>query len=303
MNKDSFSEEKGIFTYFISAGNVDLHFMNYLSENSPDMSKLSRTFHTHAFTEIFCCPDEDYSVYVDNYQVTLKQGDFLIIPSGCSHIKDPDTDASWKSMLITFEKRREKGGADFYGEMRELFGNGKLLLIKGDKKLCESFEKISNVREKELSPATFLEITSFFVKLFSAKHELIGSYKQTDVLNIKEAFDFERLFAIVNHNNKSKLTLTEAAKIMCVSERQLTRYCRKFFGKSYYGIALDTQLKTAAYYLTYTDKSIEEIAEVINMNTTFTRNFTKLYNVTPSEYRKNTAVTNKPKPSPLAISK
>ena len=89
---------------------------------------------------------------------------------------------------------------------------------------------------------------------------------------------------------------------MCVSERQLTRYCQKFFGKSYYGIALDAQLKTAAYYLTYTNKSIEGIAEIINMNTTFTRNFTKVYKMTPSQYRKNTVVSNKPESSPLAIS-
>ena len=289
-------------THFVNAGNMDLHLMNYVGENNLASSKLSRTFHTHAFVEIFCCPEKSYSVYVDNYQVTLKQGDFLIIPSGCSHIKDPDTEAGWYSMLIAFEKRHEPDAVDLYSEMKELFGNGKLLLVKGNEKLCESFEKISNVCERELSPSMFLEIVSFFVNLFSAKRELIGSYKRAYELTIKEAFDFERLFAIVNRNNQSKITLSEAAKIMCVSERQLTRYCRKFFGKSYYGIALDIQLKTAAYYLTYTDKSIEEIAEVINMNTMFTRNFTKVYNMTPSQYRKNSFANVKENSAPLAIS-
>ena len=286
MGKKLFFEDTGFISYFVNAGNVDVYIMNYAGTNNPDRAKLSRTFHTHAFAEIFYCPKESYSVYVDNYKVTLGAGEFLIVPSGCSHIKDPDTDAKWCSSLILTSKRQEPDGADFYSEMKELFSSGKLWLVKGNRELCERFDRIGNLREPELLPKDFAEIISVLAGLFSAERELKGSFNIPKALSIKEAYDFERLFAIVSQNNLNRLAMSDAAKAMCVSERQLARYCGKFFGKNYREITFDIQLKTAAYYLVHTDKSIEEIAELINMNTTFTRNFTRAYEMTPLRYRK-----------------
>ena len=173
-----------------------------------------------------------------------------------------------------------------YSPINELLGSGKMWLIRGNGELAEYFGEVSGISEKELTPKQFLCAVNFFVKLTLSKRELEGEFASALNFSIKDAIDFERLSAVVSRFKQSRLTLSRAAKSMYVSERQFSRYCLKFYGKNYYDITLDIQMKTAAYYLTHTDKSIEEIAGLINMNTTFARNFNKVFGVTPSQYRR-----------------
>ena len=287
MNRDGSIEESGLATYLVGVGNADIYVMNdAVNGNAVIDPKLSRAFHTHACTEVFFCPDKSYSVFVEDYRITLNKNDFLIIPSGCSHIKDPDTEAQWSAVLVLLTKRQTAEGADMFTPLNELFGNGKLWLVKGNNELAEDFVKVSKIAEKKLSPTQLLDVVKLFVQLSLSKKECKGEFESNSDFSIKDAIDFERLTAVVSRFKQSKLTLSQAAKSMYISERQFSRYCLKFYGKNYYDIALDTQLKTAAYYLTHTDKSIEEIAGLINMNTTFARNFNKVYGVTPTQYRK-----------------
>ena len=286
MNKDGLFEGSGFATHLVGIGNADVYIMNYLENENTVDPKLSRAFHTHACTEIFFCPCESYSVFIDDYKITLNKNDFLIIPSGCSHIKDPDVSAPWGAMLVFSAKRQVSEGTDMFTPLNELFGNGKIWLIRGDNELAEAFSAISCIAEKELSPSQLLDAVKLFVKLTLSKRKLMGEYEAGSNFSIKDAIDFERLSAVVSRFKQSRQTLSQAAKSMYVSERQFSRYCLKFFGKNYYDITLDIQLKTAAYYLTHTDKSIEEIAGLINMNTTFARNFNKVYGVSPTQYRK-----------------
>ena len=286
MSRDGVFDNLGFATHLIGVGNADVYFMNYIREANSDASKLSRAFHVHACAEIFCCSAESYNVFVNDYKITLNKNDFLIIPGGCSHIKAPDTLAPWDSMLVLLTKRQATDGASLFAPLKELFIDGKLWVIRGDTELVRCFEEVSRFDDSELTPTQFLSAVTFLVRLTEAKRELKDKNEFTLNYSIKDTIDFERLSAVVSQMNKNKLTLSQAAKRMFVSERQLSRYCLKFYGKNYYDITLDIQMRTAAYYLTQTDKRIGEIAELVNMNTTLVRNFNRVYGMTPSQYRK-----------------
>lgn len=89
-------------------------------------------------------------------------------------------------------------------------------------------------------------------------------------------------------NAASPLTLKMLADHLGITTNYCSRYIKEKTGMTFVSYLNRLRLNRAEYYLTYTDRSITEIADRCGFNSiqTFNRVFKNMLGVTPKEYRK-----------------
>lgn len=272
-----------LISYSVSVENADINIMYYGMKNNYKAEKSNRQFHTHACAEILCCYTGSFKVSLDTDVVTLNAGDFIIIPNSCSHLKDIAPNTPWTSILISCQKNKKVCSFDFYSALKPILSDGNAWLVKNSPEMCRKLFLMTELCAKTIDTNNYFDIISFFADIVKFPKELFK------VFPAKNHIDFENVLIVEKLNQlilSKKISLADAARLMFVSERQISRYCSKYFGKSFSKMSIDAAMRSAAYYLIHSDKSIEDIADMLNMNTTFASQFTKFHSLTPSKYRK-----------------
>jgi len=100
--------------------------------------------------------------------------------------------------------------------------------------------------------------------------------------DVRDAMDY------INSSTDKKLTVSELARSMHLSEKHFRILFERFVGMSPKQYITKAKMEKAIFYLRNTTLSIEEIAEKLSYSTTthFINTFSKLYNVTPLNFRK-----------------
>ena len=275
-----------LISYSVSIENADINIMYYSNKNDFKSAKAQRLFHTHACTDIIACCVVSFKVSVDSDVITLNAGDFVIIPDRRSHIKDEALNVPWISIHISCRKNERASSFDFYSFLKPIFNDGNAWLIKNAGKMCRKLFLMTELCEKTINTDNYFDIISFFADIIKSKKELLKAFPANKYIDFNDILIVENLNLLTSSGKKNKISLTDAARLLYVSERQLTRYCYKYFGKSFSKMSNDAAMRSAAYYLVYSDKRIEDIADMLNMSTTFTSRFTKFYSLPPAKYRK-----------------
>lgn len=114
------------------------------------------------------------------------------------------------------------------------------------------------------------------------------------VANLK--YDTDRLDSIIlymHENHRQQILLSEVAALVSMSESSLTRFLKKWTGKTFVDNLNDIRIAEAVNRLRETSDSISEICYKCGFNniSNFNRIFKKRKGITPSEYREHYART------------
>jgi YesN/AraC family two-component response regulator len=101
----------------------------------------------------------------------------------------------------------------------------------------------------------------------------------------------ERIKDYVRRNPGKKITLTDAAEMVCLSPKYLSRVFQERTSTGFNEFSLSLKIGNALHYLEKTDDTVEQIAEKLGYlnSESFIRLFKKSQGATPAEYRKGRA--------------
>ena len=200
---------------------------------------------------------------------------------------------------------------------KEIFKKSFAELLKADAPLTAFFRQTLFHSSKEylffMLPPT-LEIRQIIGQLFQefVHYDTYSDYISTHCLNILFAKIIRNTTITYNYYNNRhtypssisvpyilkymeehflNLTLEDLASHLNYDRSYLSKLIHKYTGKTYTEIITGYRHEKALYYLDYSNKKINEIAELTGYNSTdhFTRSFKKTVGCSPREYRKRSA--------------
>jgi YesN/AraC family two-component response regulator len=148
--------------------------------------------------------------------------------------------------------------------------------------------KADDYIEKPIVPRAALEIVSKHVEAKSKMQ--YGSGIDGKIERIKD---------YIRRNSDKKITLKDAADLVCLCPKYLSRIFQERTNTGFNEYALSLKIENARGYLENSDYSIEQIAEKLGYQNSesFIRLFKRTQRLTPAAYRKQ-RVRQKSKPAP-----
>lgn len=249
--------------------------------------------HSHSFFEmIYCisCDNIQYIIGTDRYR--LQRGDIIWVPPGVSHC--PLFPAGMKKpyerivLWVNAERMME-----FFGRWPELnlqqnlSRRHTLLRTVGmaqERELREAFQRGCRESEKRL-PGWEAALYSNTNLLLTLLIRAISGVEEQPLREKTELLD--ELLAFVSEHLQERITVSDTARKLHISESTVTHLCSKRLGLSFHRYVTQQRLNRARQLMMeYEDLgSVAEKAGFCDY-TAFFRAFKQEYGLSPSEYRK-----------------
>lgn len=222
-----------------------------------------------------------YQINGKRYEVSQNQ--FFIIPANVAHCYGSNNDSPWSIYWL-----------HFIGEMSEFFRKGFYeptdIIIDASKKKIEHqlylFDEIYNTLDEGFTHDNIMyTITSLFHFLGLMKYN--GEYTEHERSGKIDCSDIAISF--MHDNIGRKLTLEEIAKEVKLSVSHFSKIFMKRTGHSPLQYLNLLRIKKACYYLNTTTLKINQISPLVGIDDSFyfSRMFTKIMGMSPSQYREN----------------
>ena len=253
----------------------------YISHHSPMFNGLE---HTHDFFEMVYVARGRVTDRIDGNDIHLKKGDICIHNPSAKHmIVSCGSEDLLLNILISRETFqgfiyhnifRDKGLEGFFGEILQDSGSPNYIDFHDSDDQTEALvgmllEEYFNPEKSELMLNATLLI--LFGNLLRRYHE-----------NKKSDEVFEYLNA-----HLADVTLESAAAHFRYHPKYFSVLLKKRTGKSFKKLIVELRLRRAAYYLKYTDMTVEDIAYGVGYNdpSSFYSAFRHRYGITPKAWR------------------
>jgi len=206
---------------------------------------------------------------------------FYIVGSFITHGQVPDKVKGMEKYSIYFTIDTSMASL----ELQELLRGPAAVFM--DKYDCASiFERIldefstKNIGYKQLI-VSYLE--ELLIKIVRAHSMLSRENRDQDSVS-NTHFELEKIFL----NEFKTITLTDMAHRLSFSERELQKYFKKNYSKTFNELKLEARMQYAANQLIFTDKPISVISNDTGYSSTehFSYAFKQYHDLTPLKYRK-----------------
>ncbi|MCR5705851.1 MAG: AraC family transcriptional regulator [Acholeplasmatales bacterium] len=206
---------------------------------------------------------------------------FYIVGSFITHGQVPDKVKGMEKYSIYFTIDTSMASL----ELQELLRGPAAVFM--DKYDCASiFERIldefstKNIGYKQLI-VSYLE--ELLIKIVRAHSMLSRENRNQDSVS-NTHFELEKIFL----NEFKTITLTDMAHRLSFSERELQKYFKKNYSKTFNELKLEARMQYAANQLIFTDKPISVISNDTGYSSTehFSYAFKQYHDLTPLKYRK-----------------
>ena len=167
-----------------------------------------------------------------------------------------------------------------------LLDSNRVIKITGDLKAVINNKILSTVSlEKEQLIITFLEILSL---IYQADKTYINEQQYQLLLNENEGGRLNEVLAYTFKQVKQEITIEQVAKIAYLSRSQFSSFFKLHTGKTYIQFLNELRIENACILLRNGNFTIEQICYEVGFQnvSNFVRQFKKVKNVTPSNYRK-----------------
>ncbi len=286
MELNVFKENEKSLT--VENANIKLFFQTQYSSVQEEGLPLHKQLHTHSYAEIFACISGQLIIKTKDNEYVLTKGSIAIVPIEVEHFKSPEICCSteWAKIGLICRRVQCECLHDLYHSLIDVLGCNCVTVHKSQSKLCGYIKECCDKKsEEELS--SILNFLSEFIKL--PKHQQIG--KNISDKNNRNAKNIDRLLkldSIINTNFDKSFSSREIARLLHVSQRQLSRIVAENYSLSLRQMILKKQLDIVAELLVTTRESVGDIAASVGFrnNNTFHREFKKKFGVTPIAYRK-----------------
>ncbi len=157
-------------------------------------------------------------------------------------------------------------------------------------------EEVSMALKPRLLKVSKMQGMDYFMELFSILYDLAISRNQRllSTLTVQpKAYEssakIQVLYDFVQQNYAKKITLTEAAALVNMSNVSFNRFIKRRTGKTFIDYLNEVRIGYASKFLIEKDLGISEIAFLCGFNSiaNFNRVFKKNKHLTPTEYRRD----------------
>lgn len=272
----------------------ELEMSSSFADSHRDISRESGLFrpHSHSFFElIYCinCDDMQYLLGAERYK--LQRGDVIWIPPGVSHcpLFPSSMKAPYERIVLWVNAERM---LEFLSRWPELDQQQRprqhyLLRTVGtprERELRDAFYRGCRESEKRLPgwEAAFFGNTSMLLTL------LIRAMNGNNTHPLREKSELlDKLLTFVSEHLHERITVSDTAQALHVSESTVTHLCSKRLGLSFYRYVTQQRLDRARQ-LMLESRDLNTVAEKAGFcdYTAFFRAFKQEYGLSPSEYRK-----------------
>lgn len=253
--------------------------------------------HTHLNYEIYYILEGRMRMRIGGQEHLLLPNHFILIPPGVSHgaVYDPDEPKVYVVFVFgvhqnseAVSKRRSPEHEfvrQFESALRE-----QLYVIAEDKNNCRDilFLLQREYAEKRLGYKILLVdyCREYFVKLL--RNILAGGEQAVTEPDSGQANLAIEITKFMHKHYHENISLDDVSKAFHITPRHVTRIFSDYFGTSFRKTLSIYRLNYAKNYLCYSDKPVEEIADLVGISApqTLYRLFKENEGMTISEYRK-----------------
>lgn len=254
--------------------------------NDPDQSPANmRSVHSHFTYEVFFVTEGTLELVTEGDAKTYERK-VLIIPPKIRHYSIPSGEGSF-CLLFSFEEGKKQ--TKWQKEIEALLVDGVCQLPLSDdmafyiRKIAEKCTQTGVAVEKEEALLASLIFYEIIGKLLP---ESYGQQEQ-GAGNAKHIYEIET-YINFNINKKPRIALSDVAKYISLSSRQVSRIIQKEYHCTLGELITDKKLASAEMLIKNTSMPIGEIARQANLGSDnyFYALFKKRYGVSPLQYRK-----------------
>lgn len=241
------------------------------------------SFHWHNFCEITYVQRGNGSYFVNGVQYDMKEGDLIIFNNVEPHGWMVESEEMSLLVMVFSMGLVSDLNSTYLKPFIERGSNFKNKLESGDFLISEILNMIKEIkREYEdkskgyqlLIRADVLRIFTFLIRHYqndsieTRKSETLDDKRKT-MKRLEEAFQY------INRHYSEKITLSEVAKSVYMSENYFSSYFRKVANVSFMDYVTELRLKKACELMKTTDMNINEIALESGFNNM--SNFYRIY--------------------------
>lgn len=249
--------------------------------------------HTHTHAELFVCLEGSFDLRAADSLLTVGAGDLVIVPPRFPHHQLPVGEgAVWCGIGFTCSAGRRTTSGDLTRRIAALYNTDRLLLARGVPALCEGIARAVHAKNDPQLPAVHL--CAILGELCGTELQKIGRGELTaPTASVEEGTDINRLsrldYLINTCYMDVGLTVSRAAGLLYISQRQLERIMQARYGMSFHRKLCERRLEVAAHLLTQDPRPLEALCAAIGFpnRNAFTRAFKTRYGQSPSQFRAN----------------
>lgn len=270
----------------VSSATITKDFLCGQNENTNYRAVL----HCHSDAELFCCEIGQIQIKTQNEIYDLSAGDVAIVPTNLPHVKMPhqSVDAKWMAIGVYCFECDSKSHNKICRKANTVL-NANQVIIVGNKPQFyhEIMDFIKHSSTKDAAVYHFKFASSFY----SLINEINLPKGENRTVKNTHSKNFDKKLKIedyINSHNITAYTSSVLAKELFISERHLARIVKEIYGTTLRLLLVKKKISDAAYLLTTTNCTVEEISVEVGFNNkkSFHKEFKKQYNTTPLQYRK-----------------
>ena len=262
-------------------------------------------WHQHIEYELILFTEGSGISFIGNHVGEFETGDIYFLGSNLPHTFQKTGEQVTSAVVVQF--REDFWGAGFVHipenrALKTLFDTSMLgLKIQGSSKqhlagLIKELQYSSGTRRILL----LLEILSVIA---TAKEYRTVSTQQANAFNQKDMDMIDKIFQFTIASFRDRITLTDVAKIACMSVPAFCVNFKRSTKKTYIDFLNEVRIEYACSLLIESNKPISDISYESGYNThaNFHKQFLKVKNITPLQYRKLFATDNISKGANIGI--
>ncbi len=174
-------------------------------------------------------------------------------------------------------------GIDVLKEIKKIDSNISVVMLTGHSSKNVAIEALKGRADDYVEkPLDFIKLKNIIDKLFEPKKGE-GNIDTTDIKG-----KIEKIKHFIERNCFKKIFLKDVSDIVFLSPKYLSRIFKEYTGTNFNEYKLKVKTEKAKELLTKTGCNINQIADKLGYENTesFIRQFKKITNLTPTEYRK-----------------
>ena len=230
---------------------------------------------------IYCVEGEGWFT-LQSQKYNVRQFQFFILPKGYAHSYGSNSDNPWTIYWLHFDGEHARFFAQGFDKPTDISPS----INSRIEERIDLFEEIFSTLSKGYSKNNlYYATTSLFHFLGSMK--FLGEYRENSKAQEKTQKTIDIVIHFMKENIGRKLTLREIAEQVGFSSSRFSLLFQKETGHSPMQYFNQLKIQKACHYLDFTEMKINQISPKLGFEDAFyfTRMFTKIMGVSPTDYR------------------
>ncbi len=266
----------------------DSDIVTLLSGSRSEM--LRADLHVHAQVELFAVLRDTLTFVTENERITLRKNDILFAAPELKHRADFDTthDYAWINTRFTYELVKSKSTLRLCAFLNGLFATEKrYILLRNQALIADAVRRMSLLCKEGRNDLTGPLLYEIFLEMLEQHRRANRADGQPLLLSDTASMRVSLLDRALREQYMFPLNVSQLARKMSLSERQLERFARRQYGASLRDLVATERIAAAQTMLRTTSKTVQDIAFSVGYASVscFYTAFKKQLGMTPSEFR------------------